>query len=131
MKTYFLKPIMTPVTQPSAPACGKPAVPPKSPLPSPGIDPAKPRLCLGLDVHLEFIMAVAQRDHAGPQAPRRFTRGELVAHVRQLVAAGFQVFAVQELCGFGFVQASGLEMCSGHPRHSLRFLRAARAGWRR
>jgi transposase len=94
---------MTPATQSSATAVGKPAVPPKQPLPAPKVDPAKPRLCLGLDVPLEFIMAVAQRDHLGPQAPRKFTRGELVAQVAKWIGEGFQVFAVQESCGFGFV----------------------------
>ena len=48
-------------------------------------------------------MAVAQQDHASPQAPRKFTREQLVAHVRQWVAEGFQVFCVQESCGFGFM----------------------------
>ncbi len=60
-------------------------------------------LKLGLDVHLEFIMAVAQKDHANPHAPRKFTRAQLVAQVRKWVAEGFQVFCVQESCGFGFV----------------------------
>ncbi len=53
---------MTPATQSSSPAVGKPAVPPKQPLLSPVVDPTRPRLCLGLDVHLESIVAVAQRD---------------------------------------------------------------------
>jgi len=73
------------------------------PLPTAVIDPAKPVLKLGLDVHLEFIMAVAQKDHASPHAPRKFTRAQLVAQVRKWVAEGFQVFCVQESCGFGFV----------------------------
>ena len=48
-------------------------------------------------------MAVAQKDHANPHAPRKFTRAELLAHVRQQVAEGCQVFCVAESCGFGFV----------------------------
>jgi transposase len=60
-------------------------------------------LKLGLDVHLEFIMAVVQRDHGNPQAPRKFTRLQLVAQVQQWAAAGVQVFCVEESCGFGFV----------------------------
>jgi hypothetical protein len=44
-------------------------IPPRQPLPTATIDPAKPMLKLGLDVHLEFIMAVAQKDHAQPHAP--------------------------------------------------------------
>ena len=57
---------------------------------------------LGLDVHLEFIMAVAQKDHANPHAPRKFTRPELVAQVRQWVAetlAQFKVPTYVELSG--------------------------------
>lgn len=107
MKEYILKPIMTPTTVTHPAPADKPAVPrplpPRQPLPTATLDPAKPRLTLGLDVHLEFIMAVAQRDHAQPLAPRKFSRTELVAYVRQQVAAGFQVFCVQESCGFGFV----------------------------
>jgi transposase len=103
MKTYFLKPRMTHPTQPSSLLSGKPADTPPQPLPTPVVDPAKLRLCLGLDVHLEFIMAVAQRDHTSPQAPRKFTRGELVAQVAKWSAEGLQVFCVQESCGFGFV----------------------------
>jgi transposase len=77
--------------------------PPVQPLPTAVVDPSKPALKLGLDVHLEFIMAVAQRDHAAPQAPRKFTREHLVGQVRKWVAEGLTVFAVQEACGFGFV----------------------------
>lgn len=76
--------------------------PPRQPLPTPVIDPAKPLLKLGLDVHLASIMAVAQQDHSHPKSPRQFSREQLVAHVRQQVAEGFQVFCVQESCGFGF-----------------------------
>jgi transposase len=72
-------------------------------LPQPLVDLAKPRLQLGLDVHLEFIMAVSQRGNTSAQAPRKFTREQLVEEVRQWVAQGLQVFCVQESCGFGFV----------------------------
>jgi transposase len=104
MKTYFIKPTMTPATltinaEPHKPA----ALPPHQRLPRAVIDPSKPMLKLGLDVHLEFIMAVAQKDHASPHAPRKFTREQLVAQVRKWIAEGFQVFCVQESCGFGFV----------------------------
>lgn len=78
-------------------------LPPRQPLPTATIDPAKPMLKLGLDVHREFIMAVAQKDHGNPRAPRKFTRAELVTQVKQWVAEGLQVFCVEESCGFGFV----------------------------
>ena len=48
-------------------------LPPCQPLPTPVLYPDKPSLKLGLDVHLEFIMAVVQLDHASPQAPRKLT----------------------------------------------------------
>ena len=72
-------------------------------MPTATFDPNKPALKLGLDVHLEFIMAVAQKDHASAQAPRKFSRAQLVEQVRKWVAEGWQVFCVQESCGFGFV----------------------------
>jgi transposase len=107
MKEYILKPITTRPTVALTPNPDKPVVvriiPPRQPLPTAVIDPAKPLLKLGLDVHLEFIMAVAQKDHANPHAPRKFTREQLVAQVKKWVAEGFQVFCVQESCGFGFV----------------------------
>ena len=106
-KTYLIKPILTPTTLTLTPTLDKPPVvrplPPRQPLPTARIDPTKPLLKLGLDVHLEFIMAVAQKDHASPHAPRKFAREELVAQVKRWVGEGFQVFCVQESCGFGFV----------------------------
>ena len=110
MKEYILKPIMTPVTlkpnargDKSAVAAVRPrTLPERQPLPTAVIDPVKPMLKLGLDVHLEFSMVVVQKDHAQPKAPRKFSRAELVAQVKEWVRAGFQVFCVQESCGFGF-----------------------------
>jgi len=107
MKEYILKPITAPPTLSLTLESDKPAfvkiIPPRQPLPTAVLDPAKPLLKLGLDVHLEFIMAVAQKDHANPHAPRKFTREGLVAQVKKWVAEGFQVCCVQESCGFGFV----------------------------
>ena len=107
MKEYILKPIMTPPTVSLTPSFDKPAtlklLPPRQPLPTAVIDPVQPLLKLGLDVHLEFIMAVAQKDHANPHAPRKFTREQLLAQVKKWAAEGFQIFCVQESCGFGFV----------------------------
>jgi transposase len=106
MKTYILKPIMTAANLTPRATPHKPApvgLPPRQPLPRPMVDPTKPMLKLGLDVHLEFIMAVVQRDHSSPQAPRKFTRLQLVEQVKRWVAEGLQLFCVQESCGFGFV----------------------------
>ena len=111
MKTYILKPKLTFTTVTTTPTPGKtrdratdalvaaiaPAsptpkrafvlLPPGQPLPKAVIDPTKPLLKLGLDVHLEFIMAVAQKDHASPHAPRKFTNAQLIEQVCQWVVA--------------------------------------------
>src|SRR6185503_13023190 len=102
-RIYVLRPF-----PPVAPTVPKARVtstvaPPRQPLPTAVLDPNKPMLKLGLDVHLEFIVAVGQKDHGNPQAPRKFTPEQLVAYVRRCVAEGLQVFCVQESCGFGFV----------------------------
>src|SRR6266513_6095137 len=128
MKTYMLNPNMTFATVTTTPAPRKPAdrqtealvnallpaptaktkaqivvTPPRQPLPTPVLYPDKPSLKLGLDVHLEFIMAVVQRDHAAAQAPRKFTPAQLVLQVQKWVAEGLVVYAVEESCGCGFV----------------------------
>jgi hypothetical protein len=110
MKEYTLKPTMTMTTLNPTPTFDKPAVvrtaqpaatttttttapalPPRQPLPTAVIDPAKPMLKL------------AQKDHASPKAPRQFARDQLVTQVKQWVAEGFQIFSVQESCGFGAI----------------------------
>jgi hypothetical protein len=84
MKTYFIKPTMTPATLTINTNSHKPtALPPRQPLPRAVVDSTRPMLKLGLDVHLEFIMAVIQRDHASPQAPRKFTRQQLVTQIKK------------------------------------------------
>jgi len=116
-RVYTLRPaLVMPTTDPmiaakanlsNKTASGSPpaarALPARQPLPTPIIDPNKPMLKLGLDVHLEFIMAVIQRGHTSAQAPRKFTREELVAYVAKSVTEGLQIFCVEESCGFGFV----------------------------
>jgi transposase len=106
MKTYILQPTTTlnNLTATSAGHKSKPAVvPPRQPLPTPVLHPDRPRLKLGLDVHLEFIMAVTQRGNTSARAPRKFTPEQLVEQIRQWVAEGLSVYCVQESCGFGFV----------------------------
>jgi len=106
MKEYILKPIMTPATLNLTVPLDKPAVvrsvPARQPLPTATIDPTKPMLKLGLDVHLDFAMVVVQKGHGALQAPRQFTRAQLVAQAIKWLAEGYQVFCVQESCGFGF-----------------------------
>src|ERR1041384_6730788 len=83
MKEYILKPIMTHTTVNLALTADKPAVartrPPRQPLPTAVLEPAKPRLALGLDGQLGFIIVVGPQNQpplpspppASPLAPRR------------------------------------------------------------
>jgi transposase len=64
---------------------------------------------LGVDIHQEFYVVVAQHDHATPQPPRRFRPEEFVAWVERLLAKGHRVFVVYEACGFGFGLCRRLE----------------------
>ena len=57
---------------------------------------------LGVDVHKERYVSVAQHDHATPQPPRRFRPEEFVPFVERLLGRGHRVFVVYEACGFGF-----------------------------
>src|SRR5262245_54865999 len=102
--------VIAPATTPAPNALARAAagtpnastLPARQPLPTPVLYPDKPSLKLGLDVHLHVIMAVAQRDHASLQAPRKFTPEQLVLQVHKWVAEGRVVYTVAESCGFGF-----------------------------
>ena len=57
---------------------------------------------LGVDIHQESCVVVAQEDHATPRPAQRFLPAQLVPWVGRLVARGHRVYAVYEACGFGF-----------------------------
>jgi len=69
---------------------------------------------IGLDVHAAFYMAVEQHDHATPRCPRRLTPDAFVPWVRSLIAAGHEVHAVYESCGFGFALQRALSAAGAH-----------------
>ena len=62
---------------------------------------------LGLDIHQERYVVVAQEGHETPKPARRFRLEEFVPWVESLLAKGHQVFVVYEACGFGFGLAGG------------------------
>jgi transposase len=62
----------------------------------------RPTIKLGVDIHQERYVVVAQEDHATPKPARRFRPEEFVPWVESLLARGHQVFVVYEACGFGF-----------------------------
>ena len=57
---------------------------------------------IGLDVHQNFHVAVAQYDHGSLRPPRRFAPAEFVPWVESLLRAGHTVHVVYEACGLGF-----------------------------
>ena len=57
---------------------------------------------LGLDIHKERYVVVAQYDHSTPKPARRFSPADFVPWVERLLAEGHKVFVVYEACGFGF-----------------------------
>src|SRR5438034_5199979 len=115
-KTYILNPNMTFKSVNSTVASDKPAeaavcrlphkavsLPPRQPLHTVTVDRNRTAIKLGLDVHLEFIMAVVQHDHQLPKAPRKFSPDQLITQVKEWIGKGHAVYCVQESCGFGFV----------------------------
>jgi transposase len=57
---------------------------------------------LGLDIHKERFVVVAQYDHATPKPTRRFAPADFVPWVERLLSEGHRVYVVYEACGFGF-----------------------------
>jgi transposase len=57
---------------------------------------------LGLDIHQERYVVVAQEGQATPKPARRLRPEEFVPWVESLLAKGHAVFVVYEACGFGF-----------------------------
>ena len=59
-------------------------------------------LKIGLDIHREEFVVVAQYDHATPRSPQRFAPAEFVPWVEARLREGFEVYVVYESCGLGY-----------------------------
>ena len=59
-------------------------------------------LKIGLDIHREKFVVVAQYDHATPRPPQRFAPAEFVPWVEARLREGFEVHVVYEACGLGY-----------------------------
>jgi transposase len=66
------------------------------------VKPGGAQIKIGLDVHAQLYVAVAQYDHLLPKAARRLSPGEFVPWVEALLGRGHSVHVVYEACGFGF-----------------------------
>jgi transposase len=71
--------------------------------------PAPAAIKLGVDVHQEWFVVVAQEGHALPKSARRLRPAEFEPWVESLLGRGHPVFAVYEACGFGFGLCRRLE----------------------
>ncbi len=75
---------------------------------------APAQIKIGLDVHAQVYVAVAQYDQLLPKAARRFAPSEFVPWVEGLLRAGHQVYVVYEACGFGFTLYRQLKAAGAH-----------------
>jgi transposase len=57
-------------------------------------------LKIGLDIHLEKFVMVAQYDHATPRPPQGFAPAEFVPWVQARLGEGLEVHVIYEACGF-------------------------------
>src|SRR6266487_2453559 len=57
---------------------------------------------LGIDVHQDFYVVVAQVGGSNPKPPQRFQKEAFLHWAAKLKQRGAQVHAVYEACGFGF-----------------------------
>jgi transposase len=59
-------------------------------------------LKIGLDIHREKFVVVAQYEHATPRPPHRLAPAAFVPWVETCLREGFEVHVVYEACGFGY-----------------------------
>jgi hypothetical protein len=63
----------------------------------------KRRIKLGIDVHQQFYVVVAQEGGANPRPAQRFGKEAFLGWVARLKQkSGAEIHAVYEACGFGF-----------------------------
>jgi len=66
-------------------------------------NPGKTLIKLGIDVHQEFYVVVAQEGGVNPKPAQRFKKEAFLSWVAQLKhKSGGEIHAVYEACGFGF-----------------------------
>ena len=91
-------------TSTPAATAGKPAVAP----------PARHVFKLGLDVDLHYVVTAIQCDHGSIKPAHKWTRAQLLAWVKEQVAAGHEVHTVYECCGFGYTLHEELVAAGAH-----------------
>jgi transposase len=69
---------------------------------------------LGLDVDIKNIVTAIQCDHGTIKPAQKLSRPQLIAWVREKVAAGHQVHTVYEACGFGYTLHGELVAAGAH-----------------
>jgi transposase len=69
---------------------------------------------LGLDVDLNWCVTAIQCDHGAIKPAHKWTRPQLLAWVKEQVAAGHRVYTVYEACGFGYTLHEALTAAGAH-----------------
>jgi hypothetical protein len=71
-------------------------------------------LKLGLDIHWDKFVMVAQYDHATLRPARGFAPAQFLPWVEARLQEGFAVHVVYEACGFGFGLYRALRRAGAH-----------------
>jgi hypothetical protein len=69
---------------------------------------------LGLDVDLRQLVVASQCERGLIGAAQQFTRAQLIAWVKEKIAAGHAVHTVYECCGFGYTLHEELSAAGAH-----------------
>ena len=70
----------------------------------------RPVCVLGIDVHQEFYVVVAQEGGSNPKPPQRLSKQAFLHWAAKLKRGHDEVYAVYEACGFGFGLQRRLEL---------------------
>src|SRR5258705_5781093 len=71
-------------------------------------------LKLGVDIHRDKFVVVAQYEHATPRPPRGFAPAEFVPWVEARLRESLEVHVVYESCGLGYGLYRSLIQAGGH-----------------
>ena len=71
-------------------------------------------LKIGVDIHREKFVVVAQYDHATPRPPQGFAPAEFVPWVEARLGEGLEVYVVYESCGLGYGLYRSLIQAGAH-----------------
>lgn len=90
------------------------AGPQSNPADIPQTDRFKHLFKLGIDVDLNFCVVATQCDHGAIKPAQKMTRPQLIAWIKERIAAGHTVHTVYESCGLGYTLHRELVAAGAH-----------------